>query len=85
MTYNDNELEDFYKGSINEEINKMYNILKFLDGKKTIIVGIITTTVALLVLKGVIDNDIGVYIDTVTTLILGSAAIRTSQLRNDLQ
>lgn len=59
---------------------KMYKLLKFLSGKKSIIVGIICTTTAFLVLKTVIDADTAAYINAITTLVFGSASVYTKSV-----
>ncbi len=53
-------------------------ILTFLEGKKNIIAGIITTTSAYLVLQGVIGADTGTYISALSLLVFGSASIATT-------
>lgn len=63
---------------------KMNSLLKFLDGKKVIIGGIITTTASFLVLKGLIFADTAVYIDTLVTIIFGTAAVITTKMREEL-
>ena len=44
-------------------------ILDKLNGKKTSIVALITTTTAFLTLKGIVDMDTQVYIDTVILIL----------------
>ena len=58
----------------------MKNILKFLDGKKTIISGVITLTSSYLVDMGQIDAKTGVYIASLCLIIFGSASIATKQM-----
>ena len=55
-------------------------ILRFLQGKKNIIAGIITTTSAYLVLQGVIGADTGTYISALSLLVFGSASIATGAM-----
>lgn len=61
----------------------MNKILVFLDGKKNIISGLITTTSAYLVEMGQIDAKTGVYIASICLLIFGSAAIATTAMYNN--
>lgn len=56
----------------------MNTLLKFLSGKKAIILGLITTTAAYLGTIGVIDPDTVTFICSIATLIFGGAAIATS-------
>lgn len=58
----------------------MKTILKFLNGKKNIIAGIITTTSAYLVLSGVISSDTAVYINAISLLVFGSASVATGKM-----
>lgn len=52
-------------------------ILKFLDGKKAIITGVILTTVGYLVSVGVIDKELANYINTIITIVFGVAEYKT--------
>lgn len=63
-----------------KEKNMLYKVLKFLSGKKTIIVGMICTTTAFLVLKMVIDADTATYINAMTLLVFGSASYATKSV-----
>lgn len=58
----------------------MEKILVFLQGKKNIIQGIITTTSAFLALKGMIDADTAVYINAIALLAFGGASIATNRM-----
>ena len=51
-----------------------------MDGKKTIIAGIITTTSAYLVEIGKLDPKTGVYIASMTLLVFGSASVATKAM-----
>ena len=61
----------------------MYKILKFLQGKKNIIAGLITTTSAFLVFKGVLNAEDATYINALSLLVFGSASIATGQMIRD--
>lgn len=63
------------------EKNNM-SLMKWLDGKKTIIAGVITTVASFLVLKGVIDANSGTFISAITTIIFGSAAVVGKSMRD---
>lgn len=63
-----------------KEKSMLYKTLKFLSGKKTIIVGMICTTTAFLVLKMVIDSDTATYINAMTLLVFGSASYVTKSV-----
>jgi hypothetical protein len=63
----------------------MNQILTFLSGKKSIIVGIIATTISFLVLKGILDIDTATFINAITLLIFGSASIATTQMYKSQQ
>lgn len=58
----------------------MTKILKFLEGKKNIIAGIITTTSAYLVLQGVIGAETGTFISAISLLVFGSASLATTAM-----
>lgn len=58
----------------------MKKLLTFLQGKKNIIAGIITTTSAYLVEMGQIDTKTGVFIASITLLVFGSASIATGKM-----
>lgn len=58
----------------------MHQLLEFLHGKKTTIVALITTTTAFLALKGVIDLDTSVYVDSMMTILAFGADYKTKQL-----
>lgn len=55
-------------------------LLKFLSGKKSIIIGIIATTTAYLVLKSVMDADTATYINAIALLLFGSASLATKSV-----
>ncbi len=61
----------------------MKDLLVFLDGKKVIIAGIITTTAALFVVKHIIDADVAAYINAIVTLVFGSASVATKKLQDN--
>lgn len=58
----------------------MKSILKFLEGKKSVIAGIITTTSAFLALKGIIGADVATYINAISLLVFGSASLATTAM-----
>lgn len=58
----------------------MINILTWLSGKKSTIVGLIFTTCSYLVLKGILDIDTATYIGAMTTIITGIASYGTKTL-----
>lgn len=58
----------------------IYNLLKFLSGKKSIIIGVICTTTAFLVLKSIMDADTATYINAITLLLFGSASLATKSI-----
>lgn len=55
-------------------------ILAWLSGKKSIILGLITTTTAYLVTVGEMSNDLALYINAMALLIFGSASVATGKL-----
>jgi hypothetical protein len=55
-------------------------ILAWLSGKKTIISGAIMTTSAYLAAIGVIDGGLAAYINAMTLLIFGAAAVATGPI-----
>jgi len=61
-------------------MNVLKQILTFLSGKKAIIAGIITSTSAYLVVRGVLAPMDATYINVLTGLILGSASVATGKL-----
>lgn len=75
------EVEFFYQ--LNKK-STMNSILKYLDGKKVIIAGIIVTTAAYLGARGVFAADTVVYISTLCTIVFGSAAVYTQKNRDEL-
>ena len=58
----------------------MTEILNFLNGKKNIMAGIITTTSAFLAMRGFIGADTATYINAISLLVFGSASIATQKL-----
>lgn len=58
----------------------MKSILKLLEGKKSVIAGIITTTSAFLALKGIIGADVATYINAISLLVFGSASLATTAM-----
>lgn len=58
----------------------MNKILKFLQGKKNIIAGLITTTSAFMALQGVIGVDTATYINAISLLVFGSASLATTAM-----
>lgn len=54
--------------------------LKWLQGKKNILAGLITTTSAFLAAQGVITPELATYINALSLLIFGSASVATSKL-----
>ena len=64
----------------NSQSNMLYKVLKFLQGKKNIIAGIITTTSAFLALKGLITTEDATYINAMSLILFGSASIATGRM-----
>lgn len=58
----------------------MNKILKWLEGKKSIIAGIITTISAYLVSIGTISENTGILIASLSLLIFGTASIATTKM-----
>jgi len=56
-------------------------ILKFLNGKKTIIAGILMTTAAYMAVREIITSVDATYINAIVTLIFGSASVATHKLK----
>ena len=56
------------------------SILKFLDGKKTIITGILITTVGYLGAKGVLDTTDVTFVGAIITIAFGGASVATKVL-----
>lgn len=59
----------------------MTNILNWLDGKKSVIAGIVTTTSAFLALKGIIGADVATYINAISLLVFGTASAATKAMK----
>ena len=58
----------------------LFSLLNFLEGKKTILVGVSGAVVSYLVTAGVIDASLGSLIQTVLTLVFGGAAVVGARL-----
>lgn len=58
----------------------LQKLLSFLDGKKTIIVGVLITVAAYLGAKGIISSDDVTFIGTIVTIIFGGASVATKAL-----
>lgn len=58
----------------------LQTFLGWLDGKKTYIVSATILTIQFLVLKNLIDQDTGVYLTSLVTLLGGSAELATVKL-----
>jgi len=65
---------------MNDRMSIVKEILAFLDGKKTIIFGIIATLSAYLAVKNVIGVDEVVLIDGILTILGGGASIATKAI-----
>lgn len=63
----------------------MKSLLLYLDGKKTIIQGIITTVSAYLVFRGVFVAETAAFINALSLLIFGSASVATTSIKNNAQ
>lgn len=61
-------------------MNILKTILKVLDGKKTIIVGVIALTASYLVIKNIITDVDAAYINGILVILGGSASIATKAL-----
>lgn len=58
----------------------MDKLLKLLDGKKTIIVGILALVVTYLVAQGYVDTNTAYLLNGIVVLLGGSASVATKQL-----
>jgi len=58
----------------------LYNVLKFLSGKKSVIASIIGLVLAFSASKGYLDTETVVFLGSLTTLIFGSASIATKSV-----
>ena len=77
IEFNEFVVDEYYQ----PKETKMKSILKFLDGKKVIVAGVITTTAAFMAVKGVVDADTVAYISTLCTFIFGTASVVTTSLQ----
>ncbi len=86
MIYEEYSLEEFPKVEEDYKSKEKYmnltQLMQFLDGKKTIIAGIIMTTASYLAAKMILDVDTVVFINGITTLVFGSAAVKGKQMRD---
>lgn len=81
-TYKDHDLTEAvgdYQFNFKED-KIMKKILKFLQGKKNIIAGIITTTSAFLAFKGLLTAEDATYINAISLIVFGSASVATGQM-----
>ncbi len=58
----------------------LYTILKFLSGKKSVIIGIILTTLSFLTAKEILSADVVAYIGAIMTIIFGTASVATKSV-----
>ena len=58
----------------------LYKILKFLSGKKSIIIGIILTTLSFLAAKQILNADVVAYIGAILTIVFGTASVATKSI-----
>lgn len=58
----------------------MVKFLQFLEGKKSIIAGLVTTTSAFLAMKGIIGVDIATYINAISLIVFGTASVATTAM-----
>ena len=61
-------------------MSTLQKILKFFDGKKTIIAGILITIAGYLGTKGILGSDDVAFIGTIVTIIFGGASVATKAL-----
>ena len=60
--------------------NTTISILKYLKGRKTTIVAVIALTFSFANLKGLIDTDTSVYLNSILTLVAFGANYATNKL-----
>ena len=60
--------------------NTTTSILKYLKGRKTTIVAVIALTFSFANLKGLIDTDTSVYLNSILTLVAFGANYATNKL-----
>lgn len=58
----------------------LYNVLKFLSGKKSVIASIIGLVLAFSASKGYLDTETVVFLGSLTTLLFGTASIATKSV-----
>ena len=64
-------------------MNTFITILNWLSGKKSVIAGVILTTVGYLAAKGIIGDIDVVFIGTLVTIIFGGVSYATGKLIYD--
>jgi hypothetical protein len=57
----------------------MENLLKFLDGRKAVILSICAAILSYLVAGGIIDANLGALIQTILSILAGGAVIMTDK------
>jgi len=62
----------------------MDSLLKFLNGKKTIFVGVLALVVTYLVAEQIIDSNLAYLLNGIVILLGGTASVATKKMESDI-